>query len=98
MIRLATITQTCGACPTQYEGATEDGRLMYSRFRHNVLSVRIYPKDDADNRWDDRYVVLHMRLNQAADGYLRYEKWQELVKDVIDTRDTKWLTTYDSWG
>lgn len=34
MLKLASLTQTCPACPEQYEGRTEDGRHVYIRHRH----------------------------------------------------------------
>jgi hypothetical protein len=36
---IAALTMTCGACPAQWEGATEDGRTIYVRFRHGHLGV-----------------------------------------------------------
>jgi hypothetical protein len=41
MLQIATVTQTCGACPSQWEGQLVDGRPIYIRFRHAELSVRI---------------------------------------------------------
>ena len=34
-------TQTCSACPSQWEGVLTDGRMFYVRFRHGYLSIRV---------------------------------------------------------
>lgn len=33
------LTQTCGACPSQWEGELEDGRMLYIRYRWGYLSI-----------------------------------------------------------
>lgn len=35
------VKQTCGACPSSWEGRTEDGREVYARYRWGYLSVRV---------------------------------------------------------
>jgi len=35
------LKQTCFACPSQWEGKLEDGRMFYARFRWGYLSVRV---------------------------------------------------------
>lgn len=36
---VASLVMTCGACPAQWEGALEDGQVVYVRFRHGQLTV-----------------------------------------------------------
>lgn len=38
---LSTCTQTCMACPTQYEGTLHDGRHWYYRYRHGVAFLGV---------------------------------------------------------
>lgn len=38
---VATATQTCYACPEQYEGTLTDGQHWYFRFRHGVASLSV---------------------------------------------------------
>lgn len=35
------LTQTCGACPSEWEGNLSDGRRIYIRFRWGYLKVNI---------------------------------------------------------
>ena len=39
--RVVTLTQTCGACPSQWEGTTDDGRYVYIRYRWGLLTAGI---------------------------------------------------------
>jgi len=43
-MRIASIKQTCGACPSQWEARTVDDRPVYIRYRYGFLSVRIGPQ------------------------------------------------------
>jgi hypothetical protein len=36
--RLKTLRVTCSACPTQWEGTTEDGKHFYARYRWGRLT------------------------------------------------------------
>ena len=40
-VRLRTLDMTCGACPSQWEGTTEDGRVIYVRYRHGLLTAGV---------------------------------------------------------
>jgi hypothetical protein len=39
--KVATLRQTTWACPTQWEGTLEDGRILYARCRRGELSVGV---------------------------------------------------------
>jgi len=39
---------TCGACPSQWEGHLEDGRMFYIRYRWGYLSARVSPVPTED--------------------------------------------------
>lgn len=43
-IVVESITMTCGACPTQWEGHTNDGKSVYVRYRWGYLSVDVNDK------------------------------------------------------
>ena len=44
-LHLVELTQTCSAAPSQWEGRLNDGRVVYIRYRHGKLTVRIGPED-----------------------------------------------------
>lgn len=39
--KVVSLTKTCGGCPAQWEGLTEDGRAVYVRYRWGILSVGV---------------------------------------------------------
>lgn len=44
MLKLRRLEQTCGACPSQWEGEFEDGSPVYIRYRHGHLYVADAPR------------------------------------------------------
>jgi len=57
------ITQTCGACPSQWEGNLKDGRMFYARYRRGCLSIEISKEPT-----NDVYMAI------GRDGDLVYNK------------------------
>jgi hypothetical protein len=51
--KVVALKKTCIACPSQWEGALKDGRVVYARYRHGELSN--YPKTPKPGR---SYVAL----------------------------------------
>lgn len=45
---LVNLIKTCNACPEQYEGQLEDGRMVYIRYRHGYGSIRISDAPTSD--------------------------------------------------
>lgn len=45
------LVQTCGACPSQWDGVLDDGRAIYVRYRWGWLSVRVSTKEDAQEEF-----------------------------------------------
>jgi hypothetical protein len=40
-ITVTSLEQTCGACPSQWEGRTIDGDYLYIRYRFGTLTVNL---------------------------------------------------------
>lgn len=59
--KMVALTETCVACPSQWEGTLEDGRAVYARYRHGKLSVGV--GDDIDQ------AVLNGRSDEALFAY-----------------------------
>jgi len=47
-VKLVKLKKTCSACPAQWEGKLEDGRMVYVRYRWGYLSVRV-----SENKTED---------------------------------------------
>lgn len=72
------VTQTCGACPSQWEGKLEDSRTFYVRYRWGYLSVCVSPgpTDSMDEavRGEEVYGA---QLGREFDGCL---DWDEVLR------------------
>ena len=58
MMRIKNLTQTCGACPSQWEGETENGAYVFIHYRHGYLymtvdSEMVFSKNISDNPFGD---------------------------------------------
>jgi len=70
-MKVKNIIQTCGACPSQWEGTLEDGRMFYARYRWGGLSVRISEKSTNDSMEAVRgKEVLYENIGDGYDGVL----------------------------
>lgn len=41
LIELAKVTQTCTACPSQWDAWSTDGKYVYIRYRSGILTVEV---------------------------------------------------------
>ncbi|PCI28141.1 hypothetical protein COB55_04495 [Candidatus Wolfebacteria bacterium] len=64
------ITQTCGACPSQWEGKLKDGRMFYARYRWGFLSIEISKQPTDDIRMAMEEQVYGEQLGDGFDGVL----------------------------
>lgn len=84
MIKIQELTQTCDACPAQWEGTTDDGRAVYVRFRWGYLSVCLSPQPSEDV--DDAVggdEVFGAQLSDDMDGWLSYDRLRQTAADFI---------------
>ena len=73
MYKVKEITQTCFACPSQWEGKTIGGDEVYIRYRHGDLRV-----DINDNTvWGDGF-------GDPLDGFMTYDELKINLKDVLE--------------
>lgn len=80
LLRGASVEQTCGACPAQWEGTLADGRLVYVRYRHGWLAVGLGDtlEEAVERAMDDRVEFL-AQLGDENDGWLT---WDEVLQAV----------------
>jgi len=69
-MKVKTIIKTCGACPSQWEGHLEDGRMFYARYRWGALGISLseYPTDDVFIAMDNN--IYNEQLSDGLDGVL----------------------------
>lgn len=82
-MRINNLIQTCGACPSQWEGSLPDGRMVYIRYRYGVLRVSVSPTP-TENPMEAvaGKVVFTEQIGEALAGVLSTEEMLELIKDV----------------
>ncbi len=73
MIKIKKLTCTCTACPSQWEGRTDDNREIYIRYRYGHLSVRV-----AGER------IFQISHGDDMDGVMDFDTLKELTKDIIE--------------
>lgn len=80
--KVKTYAETCGGCPTIYQGYTENDQHFYIRYRHGNFRVEI--------NGNTVFADYHGR---QADGIASLEEVQEWSKSVLDWSGA----TYKEW-
>lgn len=84
MFKVKEIMQTCRACPSQWEGYTEDNRQIYVRYRWGYLSVRVGPENDHEEFAAVRgNEIFGQQLGGEYAGILCYDELQDVTRDRI---------------
>lgn len=78
------ITQTCVACPSQWEGKLKDGRMFYARYRWGRLSIEV-SKEPTNNVYmamgEDGELIYNEGLGDEYDGVLGQAELIDKMKD-----------------
>lgn len=82
---VVTVTQTCWACPVQYEGKLNDGRFFYFRYRFGVatLGVGSTPDDAAEDPAETRLAVGDNLRGTFEDDEERDRVFSRLLADRL---------------
>lgn len=85
-LRVVELTQTCGACPSQWEGRTADGRHVYVRFRYGYLAIGVGATIEAavDSAISSAPLVGVPLGEDGYNGYLDYESLKASTSDVVE--------------
>lgn len=83
-MRLVSLKMTCSACPSQWEGKTEDGQFLYARYRWGQLSWCVAGTiDDAIDGYNP---------NDQTFGNTRMVTVRDSLDGVMDTEEMLRLT------
>jgi hypothetical protein len=83
MITIVKMTETCGGCPSQWDGWTEDGAYFYFRYRWGYLRVDSH---DPDNR---ATTIFGKQIGDELDGCMSYEALKFHLNGVLDLPETE---------
>lgn len=85
MITVKRIEQTCTACPSQWEGVTDDDRAIYIRYRWGWLSVDVAPTIEEAVVGSE---VFAAQVGDGLDGVMGFQVLKEHTAHVLDWRLT----------
>jgi hypothetical protein len=81
MFNVTAITQTCWACPSQWEGKLDDGRGVYIRYRWGSLTVQIGHLPMDLRQWP---TVLDKDVGDDLDGLMGWDTMVSETAAVLD--------------
>ena len=86
-MRVKEIERTCIACPSQWEGKTDDDRPIYIRYRWGYLSVCLGPS--GGDIWSavGGEEIYGKQLGDDLDGFLTYQRLREVLSGVVELPD-----------
>jgi hypothetical protein len=83
--KVTALRKTCLACPSQWEGTLEDGRVVYARYRHGALSVGV--GDDIDeairNGMSDHALYVDY-VGDALDGFMDFDELKTHLHGLLE--------------
>lgn len=85
MPTVSTLKKTCLACPSQWEGALDDGRAVYARFRHGHLTVAIGETVEGavDNAMSGQ-ALYDGEVGDGLDGFMDFEDLKVHLRGLIE--------------
>lgn len=89
MIKVTKLIRTCSACPSQWEGETEDGRYLYIRYRWGRLRGGVYKSDIDFIKNGGDYNLLVKILTETPDGYMTTKEMMPYFFNILDFSKTE---------
>jgi hypothetical protein len=74
MITITDLTETCSACPTQFEGKTSDGKDVYIRYRFGHLYITV-----------NKEYIYSQSIGSGLDGVISLSQIKNATKDLAIT-------------
>lgn len=72
MYKVVKLIQTCTACPSQWEGKTDDGKSVYIRYRWGQLTVNV-----------DNEPQFHYSAADVLDGFMTFDEMAAYTRSVL---------------
>jgi hypothetical protein len=96
-IKLKSIVCTCGACPVQWEGLTEDNKFFYLRYRCGNLKFGIWENEEEfmDIKVNRDYLY-NEKIGGDYDGVISIDQLKEKLKDLVIFPDNDFIKSWES--
>lgn len=93
------LTQTCPACPSQWEGTLEDGRSLYARYRGGGLSVGVGDSSEeaVRNSWSEEALYFD-QVGDGLDGFMDFEELRAHLYGLLDFPEGLVVEGQSDWG
>ena len=89
-LKVVKLEKTCRACPAQWEGKLEDGRMIYIRYRWGRLSIRVSKGAKSDIREAIRgEEILGIEHGDDLDGTMDFQTLVNLSAGIINYGEIK---------
>ena len=93
------LTQTCLVMPSQWEGALEDGRWLYVRYRHALLRVGV--GGGARDAWLNsapESALCCKRIEDADEDMMSFKELREHLRGVLEFPAELVVELDPDWG
>jgi hypothetical protein len=94
MINIVKMVETCGGCPSQWEGWDDEGAYYYFRYRWGYLRVDTAP---TEKDWDSPLALAYgakptgkcetiygEQIGDDMDGFMTYSDLTEALKSIVN--------------
>lgn len=73
--KVVALKKTSLACPSQWEGELEDGRILYARYRHGELSVGVGDDiEEAVRNGKSDQALYTSHIGDGLDGFMNFDE------------------------
>jgi hypothetical protein len=85
MPKLMTLKRTCIACPSQWEGTLENGRVIYARYRYGELSVGVGNDiDEAVRNGMSDQALYADHIGDGLDGFMDFQELKVHLLELLE--------------
>ena len=85
-MKKAKFIQTCGGCPSQWEGYTEENEPVYIRYRYGYLSISIGKvNQNIEEIYGDE--SFGWQIGDGLDGVLSFEELKQKLEGRLDVEE-----------
>jgi hypothetical protein len=93
------LKKTCPACPSQWEGKLDDGRVVYARYRWGGLSVGVGEElEDAVDNGMSEGALFSENVGDGLDGFMSFEELRAQLSGLLEFPADLVVEGKEDWG
>jgi hypothetical protein len=94
MITVIEVAQISHACPTEWEGITDDGRHIYVRYRFSNFSVQIA---DTRRKASKGYELFRAKIGEEMSGTMGFDQMRDVTARIIQWPEVESEPKPEEW-